>query len=604
MADRNIKFVLDAENKANGAIDEVRTKLEQTADVVEKKLGPAFKKMAQIGTASFLAITGEIGLAVKAYSEAEVAIARVDQTLENVRKETGMTTDAMVKVRDSIMDASKAAIKLGFDDEDAAESLAKFYQRTNDVTEAQKLSGLAMDLARAKNIDLMTATNLVNLALSGSGRALMQYGIVIKDAASPTEALGILMEKVGGQAGKFADTLQGKLSVLKVQVTNLQEAIGKPFADALSGLLTKLQPVIDKFVEWADKNPELVQKILIAGLAITGLVAAVGFLGMALPAIITGFSLLLGPVGLVILAIGAVAFAVSKLGIDWGALLEYLKQLNIIDKAKEAWNALGQAFQWVIDRAKDLWNILNQLYDYFVANILPILMTLWDVMVQFVQPIFEKLWQTLATRLWPALVQLWNTLSTQLFPALLKLWDALQPLVIVLGAALYGAFILVIGVIGIMCDAIATVITWIVKLIDFIVKTAVGAINLFSNALNGVVNAFKAIVEWGQKAAQYIGGGISSVGGAVGGAVSGAVSKVTNFITGKASGGPVSSGTPYIVGENGPELFVPGMGGRIIPNAGGTLIINVTGNDFYGEEGIADRIGKELMRVIKQNVKL
>lgn len=45
---------------------------------------------------------------------------------------------------------------------------------------------------------------------------------------------------------------------------------------------------------------------------------------------------------------------------------------------------------------------------------------------------------------------------------------------------------------------------------------------------------------------------------------------------GKAAGGPVTGGTPYMVGERGPELFVPGSSGSIIPNgrAGGTVIIN------------------------------
>lgn len=37
-------------------------------------------------------------------------------------------------------------------------------------------------------------------------------------------------------------------------------------------------------------------------------------------------------------------------------------------------------------------------------------------------------------------------------------------------------------------------------------------------------------------------------------------------IGGRAAGGPVTAGTPYIVGERGPELFVPGASGTIIPN--------------------------------------
>ena len=34
----------------------------------------------------------------------------------------------------------------------------------------------------------------------------------------------------------------------------------------------------------------------------------------------------------------------------------------------------------------------------------------------------------------------------------------------------------------------------------------------------------------------------------------------------RANGGPVTSGSPYIVGERGPELFVPGRSGTIVPN--------------------------------------
>lgn len=40
-------------------------------------------------------------------------------------------------------------------------------------------------------------------------------------------------------------------------------------------------------------------------------------------------------------------------------------------------------------------------------------------------------------------------------------------------------------------------------------------------------------------------------------------------VPGRATGGPVSAGRGYRVGENGPELFVPGASGRIEPAGGG-----------------------------------
>jgi hypothetical protein len=50
---------------------------------------------------------------------------------------------------------------------------------------------------------------------------------------------------------------------------------------------------------------------------------------------------------------------------------------------------------------------------------------------------------------------------------------------------------------------------------------------------------------------------------------------------GKLMGGPVAAGTPYMVGEQGMELFVPGAAGSIIPNnmLGGGAPIIVTNNN-------------------------
>lgn len=86
-------------------------------------------------------------------------------------------------------------------------------------------------------------------------------------------------------------------------------------------------------------------------------------------------------------------------------------------------------------------------------------------------------------------------------------------------------------------------------------------------------------------------------------------SPIANLLSGaplsyspRASGGPVSAGRSYLVGERGPELFMPNVSGSISPNGG--ITINITGNEFVGEEGIADRLGKEIMRAIKANIKL
>jgi len=68
---------------------------------------------------------------------------------------------------------------------------------------------------------------------------------------------------------------------------------------------------------------------------------------------------------------------------------------------------------------------------------------------------------------------------------------------------------------------------------------------------------------------------------------SGFFANFAKSLTGKAMGGSVSANTPYIVGERGPELFVPGTSGGIVPNnklgmGGGVTVAPVYNIDARG----------------------
>ena len=79
-----------------------------------------------------------------------------------------------------------------------------------------------------------------------------------------------------------------------------------------------------------------------------------------------------------------------------------------------------------------------------------------------------------------------------------------------------------------------------------------------------------SITGWGKSNSGAGGftGAIAGILGAFGGA--------------RADGGPVTGGVPYLVGERGPELFMPANSGNIVPNkslkgmSGGSTVINVT----------------------------
>ena len=64
------------------------------------------------------------------------------------------------------------------------------------------------------------------------------------------------------------------------------------------------------------------------------------------------------------------------------------------------------------------------------------------------------------------------------------------------------------------------------------------------------------------------GGGLVSLGSAVIGALTG--------LPGRATGGPVSPGRAYVVGERGPELFVPTSSGSVSAGGGGSRDVRVS----------------------------
>lgn len=131
-------------------------------------------------------------------------------------------------------------------------------------------------------------------------------------------------------------------------------------------------------------------------------------------------------------------------------------------------------------------------------------------------------------------------------------------------------------------------------------KDAIDSVGMsVANAFKGMLTAgaswkdgMKGIIQtvidelWRLFVVQQIVGMVSSaIGGMFGG---GGLSKKDPLakafdaaLPGRAIGGSVTSNTPYLVGEKGPEIFVPGGNGTIIPNknmggASGAPTINVT----------------------------
>jgi phage-related minor tail protein len=95
-------------------------------------------------------------------------------------------------------------------------------------------------------------------------------------------------------------------------------------------------------------------------------------------------------------------------------------------------------------------------------------------------------------------------------------------------------------------------------------------------------------------------------GGSGGGLLGGLASAVGGLFGGKpgrATGGPVTGGSAYLVGERGPELFVPSAAGRIETGGGGRGAINVTVNVAAPREAtpaMMQQTGAQVARAVRQ----
>ena len=116
-----------------------------------------------------------------------------------------------------------------------------------------------------------------------------------------------------------------------------------------------------------------------------------------------------------------------------------------------------------------------------------------------------------------------------------------------------------------------------------------------------------ALQVLGEIAAEAVRGGIDAIlgrggGGGGGGGIGGLLSGVLG-LPGRATGGPVAPGRAYVVGERGPELFVPTASGRVEATGAGSardVRVAITINAPRGEgAGALRQSSRQVARAVR-----
>jgi hypothetical protein len=474
---KDILVRIIGENQTDAAFNAVKSNVNSVSTSL-KNNQEDFKKAAVAGTVAFAAITAEIYKAAQAFAESQKQMTIVDTILDGLGKDTlkqfaGGATEAKKTAREFGLALQNLG---GISDEEASISFAKFLQITKDSTKAMEAARIAADLAKFKQIDYATASDVVTKVLAGNTSILTRYGIQIDANATAQEGLNAITAVAGGQYEAYGKTLAGQTDIMKQKFGDLQESIGQALMPALLKLIDALKPIIDQTMAWITAHPELTANLLLAAAAVAGLVAVVGALGVALPAVIAGFTILAGPVGIIAAIIAGIIFIIHN-------LIEIYHLLH--DDGAVVWEGIKIMFKEKI-----------------------------DAIVGFFQPLIS--------------------------------------------------------------------------------------------VIDAVIGRLQSMIDKAQAAAAAVRQTIAS---GPSGIISGAASEIKFLATGRAVGGVVNPGQPYIVGENGPEWFSPSNAGTIIPNgrmaaAGGSSIsINISGNTLL-DSNAGEKIASQIMKVLKNNLRI
>lgn len=441
-------------------VDDLRRKLSAGSQEVEgfgakvtdfgKKAGLAFAAAtaAAAAYATKLAVDG-----VKSALEDEAAQARLATTLQNV---AGATEATIAQTEAYIL---KTSLATGVSDNQLRPSLERLARATNDVSEAQRLNNLALDIAAGTGRSLESVSAALARAYDGNTGALSRLGIGLSAAElksmSFDEVTKALAATFGGQATVQANTYAGQMQRLNVAFDEAKETVGVYILQALTPLLNLLSN-------------------------------------------------------------------------------------NIVPAFEKLSVTLGPIFRDVLDRA-----------GYIVRDVLiPAFETLWRFIRDYLAPIIQSVLQPVLD----GLVSAFSRVRT----ALQNNQDELQPF--------YNLLRTVANFVrDFVAPAIGDVLGAALRVVGSLVSSLISNFARLVDFLDDVLSKIREFVNFVRNNPIVSG-------------ISGVIDRI--FGGGRATGGAVTQGTAYMVGERGPELFVPNTSGSIVPNnaiGGNTININVSG---------------------------
>ena len=312
-------------------------------ETTSQKAQFAIKKAAVPAAAALTAVVAVIGKSVQGAIEDEAAQASLSR---QIKASTGATDKQVASVEAYI---SSLGQSVAISDDKARPAFQKLVVATKDLTQAQDLLNIALDVSAATGSDLTGVSDALAKAFAGNMKPLAalspELKSLIKEGASLDEVLGVLKTNFGGAAKAAGDTAAGGLTKLGIAFGETQEAIGTAFLP----IMEKVLPVVQKFAAWAEANPDLLAAV-VAGL---GLLAGATLLVNAAMALNPAVLITVG-----IVALGTALVVAYKKFETFGAVVR-----TVVNGVSDYFEFMANAFIKVTNTVIRGINLLNPFKD-------------------------------------------------------------------------------------------------------------------------------------------------------------------------------------------------------------------------------------------------
>lgn len=465
-------------------------------------LGGAFDGAAEKGHRLSKMVTG-IGVSAAGVGGALTVFGSADkQAFDQLSQAITNTGGDISTYKSQIDEAVKRQAKFGHTAGETYNALQTLTQASGSPTKALKMMGLAADLAAAKHESLTSASDQLAKILVGKGGKALS-------------SFGITMSKTGSTS----DKAKLALAQLSAKIDGQASASANNFGGRMRAMRAEVENAAASFGQkWGPAITAGGVGVSALGSAMSGASAimskfktaqeasTVATEGMTAAETEMDAAASANPIGLIVIALAALV----------GGLVYAYKHVKWFhDFVQTAFHAIGAVGTWLWNNAlKPIFTVI----EYYVRDVL---MPEFRFFADVVQVAFKVV---AAIGTW-----LWNNM-------LKPTWAHMQDGLHILG----GVFTTIGGVITGIWNGIGDAISYV-----------------WDNVIKPIWDNIKHLID-----------DVGSLGKALGHLPGGGLLKSLPGVGSlfKAAGGPVMSNRPYIVGEAGPEWFVPHTSGTIMPH--------------------------------------